>query len=84
MVRGTPTPPFLAAQEDTFVTARPRDEWTTVSSRRTYLERHILEKHGTTVGCLGCEMRRALTEQCRKRIEQEMVDASEVFLTQRQ
>ena len=37
---------------------------------------------GTTLGCPGCEMRGAHSEECRKRIEQETVDASGVVDTE--
>ena len=41
----------------------------------------MLELYGTTPGCPCCEMRRGDPEECRKRIEQEMVVK---LLTQRQ
>ena len=49
-------------------------------SRRTHRKRHMLEFFGTTLGCLCCE-KRGDSEECRKRIEQEMVVK---LLTQRQ
>ena len=82
MIRGIPTTPFLAARVDNFVSARPRDEWTTVRSRRTYLQRHLLEKYGTTRLCRSNGMRGAHSEERRKRIKQEMVDAGEAFDTE--
>ena len=36
-----------------FVDARPTEDWTKVRSRRTYLDRNFLERHGRTLQCLG-------------------------------
>ena len=45
--------------------------------KRLYLPQNILDKYGRSVGCPGCVEIEQYTEECRSRIEQEMVDKGE-------
>ena len=47
--------------------------------RRVYLRQNIVDKYGYTAGCPGCVGIGQHTEECRARIEQEMVDKSDAM-----
>ena len=47
--------------------------------RRVYLRQNIVDKYGHTAGCPGCVGIGQHTEECRARIEQEMVDKSDAM-----
>ena len=44
-----------------------------------YLRQNILDKYGRTAGCPGCVGIGQHTEECRARIEQEMVDKGDAI-----
>ena len=48
--------------------------WTVADVQKVYLRQNILDKYGRTTGCPGCLGIGQHTEECRARIEQEMVD----------
>ena len=48
---------ILGSAGEQFVDARPTKEWMKMKSRRTYLNKKILEGHGITLQCPGCEGR---------------------------
>ena len=48
--------------------------WTVADVEKVYLRQNILDKYGRTAGCPGCLGIWQHTEECRARIEQEMVD----------
>ena len=48
-------------------------------AKRVYLRQNILDKYGRTAGCPGCLGIGQHTEECRARIEQEMVDKGDAI-----
>ena len=48
-------------------------------AKRVYLRQNIVDKYGYTAGCPGCVGIGQHTEECRARIEQEMVDKSDAM-----
>ena len=48
-------------------------------AKRVYLRQNILDKYGRTAGCPGCLGIGQHTEECRARIEQEMVDKGDAL-----
>ena len=48
-------------------------------AKRLYLRQNILDKYGRTAGCPGCLGIGQHTEECRARIEQEMVDKGDAI-----
>ena len=48
-------------------------------AKRVYLRQNILDKYGRTAGCPGCVGNGQHTEECRARIEQEMVDKGDAI-----
>ena len=48
-------------------------------AKRVYSRQHILDKYGRTAGCPGCLGIGRHTEECRARIEQEMVDKGDAI-----
>ena len=47
--------------------------------KRVYLRQNILDKYGRTAGCSGCLGIGQHTEECRARVEQEMVDKGDAI-----
>ena len=48
-------------------------------AKRVYFRQNILDKYGRTAGCPGCVGIGQHTEECRARIEQEMVDKGDAI-----
>ena len=48
-------------------------------AKRLYLRQNILDKYGRTAGCPGCVGNGQHTEECRPRVEQEMVDKGDTI-----
>ena len=48
-------------------------------AKSVYLRQNILDKYGRTAGCPGCGGHGQHTEECRARIEQEMVDKGDAI-----
>ena len=48
-------------------------------AKRVYLRQNILDKYGRTAGCPGCVGIGQHTEECRARIEQQMVDKGDAI-----
>ena len=48
-------------------------------AKRVYLRQNILDKYGRTAGCPGCLGIEQHIEECRARIEQEMVDKGDAI-----
>ena len=48
-------------------------------AKRLYLRQHILDKYGRIAECLGCVGLGQHSEDCRARIEQEMVDKGDAI-----
>ena len=48
-------------------------------AKRVYLRQNILDKYGRTAGCPGCVGHGQHTEECRARVEQEMVDKGDAI-----
>ena len=76
-----PNSSIFGSGGEQFVDARPTEEWTKVRSRRTYLNRNILERHSRTLHCLGCKGCGPHSDECRERIEGMMIDTDEAFDT---
>ena len=53
--------------------------WTVADVQKMYLRKKILDKYGRTAGCPGCLGIGQHTEECRARIEQEMVDKGDAI-----
>ena len=48
-------------------------------AKRVYLRQNSLDKYGRTAGCPGCVGLGQSTDECRARIEQEMVDKGDAI-----
>ena len=48
-------------------------------AKRVYLRQNILDKYGRAAGCQGCVGNGQHTEECRARVEQEMVDKGDAI-----
>ena len=48
-------------------------------AKRVYLRQNILDKYGRPAGCPGCVGNGQHTEECRARVEQEMVDKDDAI-----
>ena len=48
-------------------------------AKRLYLRQNILDRYGRTAGCPGCVGNGQHTEECRARIEKEMVDKGDAI-----
>ena len=59
--------------------ARSRNQQSGRRAKRVYLRQNILDKYVCPAGCPGCVGNGQHTEECRARIEQEMVDKGDAI-----
>ena len=57
----------------------PSSEIPATRTKRIYLRQHILDRYGRTDGCAGCRGLGPHTQECRRRIEGEMIKAGEAI-----